>query len=341
MIRRILLFFAFLVSFAPAKAQEEDPPETPEHATFPVSLLLETAETAGGAEPLWRPDWPMELPPDLFRGRGGGSPFLSVEAAILPAGSEAQRVYRFARDREGRVREFPFLLGRVFFQAEFSYNDESLAAAIVLKGPGEADLLDLEVLEWEDSRPSLIRVLQGESYAFVFIQRKAGGILEAWYDTEGRLLEAYDFTLAPQAGGDRIVSCRLRGNGGEERYDYDGRGFVTGISGSPGDFSVLYYLEDLPRYREYRPAASGEEDPGAPAPGVYSLRWDEKAFLLSLSGIASGKDADPVDCRYEYTLDEGGNWIERREIRMIRGLGLLIPSPGVTIRRILEYEETE
>jgi hypothetical protein len=354
---RILLFLTLLVPLVLADAQEEDTPEQPEPParTFPVSLLLEAAETAGGGGPLWRPDWPLDMPPDAFRpqGRGGGT-LLSAEVSIVQADSQAQAAYRFSRNREGRVGEFPFLLDRELFQAEFSYNGDSLVAAVLLKGPGEADPLNLEVLEWKDSRPSLMRVLWGEAYSFVLIQKRPGGILEAWYDAEGRLVEAYDFTAAPQAqaaspagGGERIVSSRLRGKDEEERYYYDSRGLVTGVSGPRGDFSVLYYLEDLPRYWDYYPAPAGpagpagQEDTDLAAPLSYSLTWDEEGFLLSLWGKAPGEDLDSIDCRYVYTLDENGGWIERKEIRMIRRLGLLVPSPGTTIKRVLEYGREE
>jgi hypothetical protein len=276
----------------------------------------------------------MEFPPDAFRLRGRGVPLLSVEVLILPVDVSNQRTYRFSRDGEGRVREFPFLLGPEILQAELSYHGESLAAAALLRGAGGTELLNFEVLEREDSRPFLIRVSRDGTYFFVFIQKKPGGILEAWYDEEGLLLEAYDYAAAPHAGGERIVSYGLRARGGEERRYYDSRGLVTGVSGPGGDFSVLYYLEDLPLYWDCRPAAS----PG----GAYSFRWDEKtSLLLGVSGEAAGEDQDSVDFRYDYALDEQGGWIERREIRLIRRLGLLTPSPGTTVKRVLKYGEEE
>jgi hypothetical protein len=338
MVRRILLFLALLVPCAFAEDREENAPEPPELQSFPLSLLLEAAETAGGG-PLWRPDWPPEIPPDAFRPRGRGGA-LSAEVSIAPADSPVQTVYRFSRDRQGRVGEFPFLLNRELFQAELSYNQDSLLSAVILKGPEETEPLHLEVLEREASRPSLIRVSWGETYSFVFIQKKPGGIIEAWYDEEGRLFEAYDFTAALQAGGERIVSVKLRGKGGEENYHYDSRGLITGISGSSGDFSVLYYLEDIPLYWDYYPAPSLRDGGKFPGSGAYSLNWDEKTcLLLGLSAKAPEDDAEQVDCRYDYILDEKGSWIERREIRLIRRLGLLVPAPGILIKRVLEYED--
>jgi ABC-type taurine transport system ATPase subunit len=46
-----------------------------------------------------------------------------------------------------------------------------------------------------------------------------------------------------------------------------------------------------------------------------------------------------VNFIYEYDFDERGNWIERREIRMIRSMGHFISTQGTVFRRILEYRE--
>jgi hypothetical protein len=349
MSRRVFLVWAFLVFSAFAAytggAQET---ERPGGETFPAALLFEAAESAVAGEPLWRPGWPPELPPDAFRARG---PFLL--SAELVTGEAA---YRFRRDREGRVREFPFLLGRELLQAELSYGDEGpLVAGVRLYSPlfpeaPAGELWSLDVLENEDARPALIRVSRGGSYSFILLQRGNGRIVETWYDEAGELLALYDFTLMSS----RLVSCTMRREEGgqEERYFYDSRGLVTGVSGPRGEFSVLYYLEDLPRYWEYTPAAASPEPPqsavsdgeGAAGPdnaGRYAFQWDEKGFLVRLLGRAEGEDHDSIDSRYEYTLDEKGNWIERREINMIRRLGRLVPVEGALLTRNLEYREAE
>ncbi|MCL2320427.1 MAG: hypothetical protein FWC45_10105, partial [Treponema sp.] len=114
----------------------------------------------------------------------------------------------------------------------------------------------------------------------------------------------------------------------------------TGIAGPGGLFGVLYYREDLPRYWERLPRtgmAGGTKDrEGA---GNFSLQWDEEGSLVRISyrTASPGTFESPVEYRYDYTLDERGNWIERREIRMIRRLGLLVPLPGITFTRVLEY----
>jgi hypothetical protein len=48
-------------------------------------------------------------------------------------------------------------------------------------------------------------------------------------------------------------------------------------------------------------------------------------------------DASVDSIRYEYRFDERGNWIERREIIMLREGGVLIPKAGSICRRRVEY----
>jgi hypothetical protein len=95
---------------------------------------------------------------------------------------------------------------------------------------------------------------------------------------------------------------------------------------------VHFYREDLPRYWERRPVSEADEA------GNFSLQWDEANFLVRIRGEPENSGSF-VDYRYEYELDEKGNWIERRETRMIRAFDLLVPSPGITIKRVLEYRK--
>jgi hypothetical protein len=89
------------------------------------------------------------------------------------------------------------------------------------------------------------------------------------------------------------------------------------------------------------PPAADPEAAGLEQARAYVFQWDEKGFLVRLLGRAGGEAQDSIDSRYEYTLDEKGNWIERREINMIRRLGLLVPVQGAALKRNLEYREAE
>jgi hypothetical protein len=52
----------------------------------------------------------------------------------------------------------------------------------------------------------------------------------------------------------------------------------------------------------------------------------------------TGTDADgALDYRYEYDVDDSGEWTERREFRMTTELGALIPVAGDFFQRRIEY----
>jgi hypothetical protein len=343
--------FLLLASFFPLfvlPAQEEKLQEekVPVAETFPLALVLEVAD-AKPLDFLWRPDWPLEMPPDLFKVISGN--ILSLEA-LTPSGS-----LRFSRNRNGLVTDFPFFLKGEMFQAGVVYNSfprierVSLEPALVPKaaesGNGEAQpnelppsastgKRELEVLEYAGEYPSLLRMSgEGGAWAFILLRRGGDYIEETWYDETGNALGWYEYRLTPSKEGGRISSIKNLGEGGEdgERYFYDSRFLVTAMSGGFGEYSVSYYRENLPRYWEQRPPhGTGRR---------LSLQWDEQGFLVR---IRDGNDeAGFVDCRYEYRLDEKGNWIERREIRMIRRFGVLVSSPGPLVRRILEYGESQ
>ncbi|MDR0312211.1 MAG: hypothetical protein LBI14_01290, partial [Treponema sp.] len=107
------------------------------------------------------------------------------------------------------------------------------------------------------------------------------------------------------------------------------RYLVTEKRNSGGIYSVHYINEDLPRYwnRQY-PEAEAE---------FYSLQWDMIGLLVRLREEQSGG----ADSRYEYVIDSRGNWIERQEIKMIAINGLLVPTQGQTVKRIIEYGEND
>jgi hypothetical protein len=93
-----------------------------------------------------------------------------------------------------------------------------------------------------------------------------------------------------------------------------------------------------------------------------TFQWDERNLLVSLKGnfastnetlemsqgpsilrgisVQEGSGTDVLhiaEKRYEYDLDDQGNWTEHREIFMIRLGDYLFPSQGLTMRRIIQY----
>ncbi|MDR2110138.1 MAG: hypothetical protein LBP32_02400 [Spirochaetaceae bacterium] len=333
--------FFFLAAFLPS-AQEADPGEA---GTFPppgpaasavlsadcsVSSLLDAAGDLS-----WRPHWPPETPPDAFT-LPGGAVSLTLE---MEAGE-----YRVRGD-DGAPAEFP-----VYFEGRWC---PGTLIADPGGGPGELRVaaevpLEIVFLQHDTgARPLLARVTRGDTVCFTALRCGSGGISETWYDRDGNALAFMDSRFDPGEPVRRRTFLDFS-TGLEElsRRDYDGAGNITEISSPGGNFSALYDGRGRPRYWERRIPAAAEGSGGSAVSGEgtgeiresYTLQWDQGGFLVRITGT-SGEE--PVDYRYEYTLDERGNWTERREIRMIRRFGLLTPVPGPAVKRIIEYGPDE
>ena len=329
-----LLMTVFLLP--PVSAQNgNNGEETPVTETFPVALLIDGAEFAAQGA-LWRPDWPLDFPPDAFKAKEVSR--LTVEGEGISLIFYCNTLHSEHEDGStadlGRVEEFPFLLDGRIAQVHLAYRELFEIQEMVLTFQSGEEPWKFEVLETVDSFPALVRGSRGETWYFIALSRGLNEINETWYDEKGRILGAYSVYLI-QVGKDRrpwVVRDYSRPDEDTELH-YDSRGLVTESAGPDGIYRVQYFREDLPRYWERRFAEDASaDDISKDEAGNFSLQWDERDFLLRAAG-------ESVEFRYEYTLDERGNWIERREWRMIPGLGLLVPTPGTTFTRVLEYPE--
>jgi hypothetical protein len=207
-------------------------------------------------------------------------------------------------------------------------------------------------------------------YAFAALEYTGRRMIETWYDRDGAALyvlirESGSRTLIPAAppGGETAAPGPAVPPGGETaepavteaaeteaepeaagsletRYFYTNEGRLSGVEGPGGTAAALYNIRGMPRYLET------SVNPGGPAPAAYTWQWDEAGRLVRLSG----READnPLDYRYEYTLDSRGNWTERREFALvpldssrIRGSpgegAPLVPRTVRAVRRIIRYE---
>jgi len=233
-------------------------------------------------------------------------------------------------------------------QAALVYNELSEIQEIAITFPSGDDPWNLEFLEYRNTFPYLVRACCGDGtsdtgvWYFIYFSWGVSEILETWYDENGKAVGIYGFTLAEVGRKPRIRVVKAysaESDDSDTELFYDSRGLVTGVSGPTGVFNVLYFRDDSPRYWEYRPVAKDAgDDSETLIVGNFTLQWDEMGLLRRLSGEDESNN-QLLDCRYEYTLDEMGNWIERRETRRIRDLGFLVPAPGNTISRILEYKK--
>jgi len=313
---------------------------------FPLALVLEWAEYAAEG---WKPDWPLEIPPDAFKVLSGEISSCEIMWDDFSLGIKF--------DSDGKALVFPFMLNGKIAQAALVYDELSEIQELAITFPSGDDPWKLEFLEYRNTFPYLVRAYCGATesgdgdaagvWYFIFYSWGVSEILETWYDENGKAVGIYGFTLTEVGRKPRIRTVKDYSNpeNGTEFF-YDSRELITGVSEPAGFFNVLYFRENSPRYWERRPAA---EDAGegnteintaldaALFDGNFSFQWDEAGLLRRLS---REDDAGVfIDYRYEYALDEWGNWIERRETRMIRDLGLLVPSSGTTFRRVLEYKK--
>ena len=349
--RPCFLLLSIVFSISTLNAQGTGRVNSDAGGIFPITLVLEGADYAvskgGVPRSVWRPDWPSRLPVDAFKVLSGDISRVIIEGEGVSL--------HLSFNPEGLLEEFPFMLNGSMAQVGLVYNGFSEKKEMRITFPsfdgsnsngsnssGEG-LWKLEFLEYRDSFPYLVRASRMDVWYFIYFFRTMYEILETWYDVTGNYLGAYAFSLIDVGNYERISVMRDYHESGDTEFFYDSRGLLTEAAGPLGLYKVLYYREDLPRYWERRPVAETDDWYGS---GEFAFQWDEGGFIPRVTG---GSGDLPFDYHYEYTFDERGNWIERREIQMLNqpgvlqpGLlqsGLLVPWPGITYKRILEYRE--
>jgi len=340
-LRRFLCLPCLFFSLSVLQAQSPNEDKPTDSYIFPLALVLEWAEYASEG---WMPDWPLEIPPDAFKVLSGEISFCEIAYDDFTLGLKI--------DDAGRAEIFPLMLNGEIAQAALVYNELSQMQEIAITFPSGDDPWKLEFLEYRNTFPYLVRAYCGGTesgdgdaagvWYFIYYSWGVSEILETWYDENGTAVGIYGFALVEVGRKPRIRAVKDYSDpeNGTELF-YDSRRLVTGVSEPAGIFNVLYFRENSPRYWERHPAnAAGENVAGnnLVAAGNFTFQWDEAGLLMRLSG-EDESSGQLLDCRYEYTLDDMGNWVERRETRRIRDLGFLVPAPGTTIRRILEYKK--
>jgi hypothetical protein len=339
--RRFLYLPCLFFSLSVLQAQSLNGEKPTDSYIFPLALVL---EWAGYAVERWMPDWPLEIPPDAFKVPKGEISSCEIVCDDF--------TLRNKIDEAGRAEIFPFMLNGEIAQAALVYNELSELQEMAITFPSGDDPWELEFLEYRNTFPYLVRACCGDGtsdaglWYFIYFSWGVSEILETWYDENGKAVGIYGFALTEVGRKTRIRAVKdysaPTSTDSDTGLFYDSRGLVSGISGPSGFFNVLYFREESPRYWERRPTEdSAAEDSAAGnnlvTAGNFTLQWDDMGFLRRLSG--EDGNGQLLDCRYEYTLDETGNWIERRETRKIRDMGFLVPAPGTTLRRVLEYKK--
>jgi hypothetical protein len=394
-------------SASPAAPAGEAAPPSDSARPFPLVPILETI-LAG--EISWRPDWPVEVPPDLFAvfgearsvtvtlefppaividqadpaGAGSSDPVNAADVSNPAASSESPDRFEYAlvRDENGRLTDFPFFMDGGFFQTAVSYDELGRIAGLTVSAPV---LWRIEFMEYDDETglPVLARLNAGSAdhdadagaaddagsggvWFFAALEYRGVSTSETWYDPAGTGLSVYKYRYDSRDGKKRLVESVdfPAGERGSVEYHYDSWGNLTGIGGV---YSAVY-RENRPQYwRRPLPLppaaddaavlgnaaggnaavegavsgdATAEDVSSAEIPWRFIVQWDERRLVTRLLGYPEDENAGGEwDVRYTYALDGGGNWKERREIRMIRRGDYLFPQAGVFISRQIDYRE--
>jgi hypothetical protein len=355
----VLVLTVFLsLSFA-AGQEEPFPPSVPPGSAgekslrpIPLSPLL---EIIAAGEIFWRPDWPEDFPPDAFSVYSG--PPLSI---VLEYGGDTL-VLR--RDREGRLREFPFYWDRAFIRFQADYDSAGRIQRLSAETPDWAADFPENFLISGDTGP--VRVKHGGTWYFALVLEAGFGFSETWYDGEGNFAAWYQALVRRDGPSWRIRSLEFRGGGDQSRedYDYDSGGNITALNSPQGEFSAGY-RNGRPVYWNRAPAPAAASVPApvpapaaasAPAPedtaaedpeslnavpeqpGKFILQWDERGFLTARRPQEGERGGE---FRYDYETGGRGDWTKRRDTELLKGDDLFIPVfRGQYERRIFYTEE--
>jgi hypothetical protein len=311
--------------------ESESPGDGP--VFFPVYALLSALDAQDIG---WRPDWPVAMPPDAFVVKYG-----QPRSITLTLDSETWRV---TRNRDALPVDFPFFFQGNFVQTRRVFGESGKIRELIIDDTDWS--WNVEFLEGDD--PALLvmmRITQGEGVFFGVIQNALTGDMETWYDRDGNPLAVFTYRFNRNGEGAGLLKLQGQYAGGEiqtEQYQ-NSFGTIAEINSSLGRFSAGYTKDGRPRYwdrwavQSMPPDVEGEDPVFSEFHQSYAFQWDEGGFLVRTTGTPGPGEEDTVDFRYDYTLDDRGNWIERREIRMIPRFGVLVPSPGSRIIRRIEY----
>jgi hypothetical protein len=283
---------------------------------FPLMSILETILTG---EISWRPDWPVEMPPDLFAvpdavrsvtvslefpaavgTEPSGAGVSEADDSLEPANST---VYTLSRDETGRLTDFPFFMNGGFFQTAVNYDELGRISGALVSAP---TVWQIEFMEHDDKtgQPSLARLNAGNAvtdagpggvWFFAVLEYGGASVSETWYDPAGTGLAVYNYRYAPLGGKKRLVGYAAVLPDGESHAGdcyYDSWGNLTGIGGV---YSAVY-RDSRPLYWR-RPLPSSNENAVAP-----------DAAGADAAGVNGGEGASPeeIPWRFIFQWDEKG-----------------------------------
>jgi hypothetical protein len=311
---------------------------------FSITHILQNIRQGGTS--LWQPDWPVDVPPDAFA---------VPQARLITLKTESDDL-QLAFDKNGKAISFPFFWEGVLCPVSISYNGAESVQKITIhlenkneeKSETETEAenkneskiaikpetgtegennnnIEIEFLEYDtNASPVLAQVNNSGEWFFVTFNTDAETeIIETWMDEEGKALAVFVTQKSSSMYYNRIVLSKTESSGvsSEEEIFYDSMGNISGIVNETGEYYALYSGRGAQYWRRMVLSQAIED---------YVLQWNSAGNLAELSG-------QEAHLRYEYTFDTHGNWIQRREIKMVNEFGVLIPQSITVVDREIEY----
>jgi hypothetical protein len=360
---RIILFFTaclFAIFQAPQRvwpADAEQVNAAPADATSVDAstskidfYLTPLIEAAFSGNIYWRPDWPLNIPPDGFSlQKGSGLP----EEIEISNGVEK---YNIKKDGEGRLIEFPFFTIEGYVRVETVYADtgalQTMSASFFPYGATDAaqdnqtkekiwyiEFPD-DFIPYSDYSPGgsfpPAKISQDDNVFYVFFFESPIFFSETWYDRDGDFFSfckalvdrkndtGYFYPVSVCTW--RIRSLQIIGPDSPyfEDYFFDSNGNITEIRLSGKSFQAVYQNKH-PRYWRYLDGNQSE------------LYWDTQGTLISIKAVG-------IEYHYEYGWNSSGDWTSRQESAYKTEFDLLIPTPSLsrgTWNRKIQFYEAE
>jgi hypothetical protein len=212
-----------------------------------------------------------------------------------------------------------------------------------------SNTIDIEFLKYdENNNPALARVNNGGAWSFVSFNNAA--FLEGVTDENGVLQGAFILKKAEINGKPYLTNIEYNsaaeGTSKSQTFFYDSFGKISGIEISSGTETNIDG-ENEPQ--SYNAIFNGKGLVQWERNGdVYNFQWDEKKHLVAMdckitntAGSENGENGEITEAEflYEYTFDNRGNWIERRELGMEQIAGISNAGTITVIKRKIQYKK--
>ena len=344
--RSAAAFLLFLLIALPLAAQDAEEPKQPQDF-----LLIPILETVFSGDPRWRPDWPIDIPPDGFSLKKGNK-----LPAVIELFNETENFV--VRRDNGRLIAFPFFYANGYAAVQAAYSADGALQKMTVsiknyasqdsEGETEEKIWNIAFpagfLPYSDLSPGgpfpPLKITSDEDVFYVFIFESPAFLTETWYDSEGEMIVFCKALVNLEGKTWRIRSLQIQEPQADlpqtdegsppavsglrfEDYYFDSSGNISEIRLTDKVFSAVF-RGGLPGYWRHD--------------FQYELQWDTQGILNVVKTAGEPEDSY-LEYRYEYQYDAAGNWVKRQETAFNIRVNLLVPQPsssgGTWNRRIV------